>query len=184
MNASFLNRCFLNRCGLSVATALAAVALAGCGSSYHNQSPTISTVSDQTIDMDGSTAALNFSVTDKETAATQLQVTATSSNPALVPANGITLAGTDSNRSVQVMTATDQFGTATITLTVTDYQGKQASSRFVLTVRDTRQAFSDYSKTVLASDANSDATDLSGTKFVFDNSDAEDAYDDVLATAP
>jgi hypothetical protein len=96
--------------------------------------PTISAVSDQTINSGQSTAALAFTVSDTETAAGSLVVTATSSNPSLVPNNLITLGGTGANRTVSVASLSGQSGAATITLTVTDANGLTASETFTVTV--------------------------------------------------
>src|SRR5262249_17668580 len=96
--------------------------------------PTISTIADQTIGEDSSTAALSFVVTDIETPASNLVVTARSSNQTLLPDSAIVLAGATSNRTVTLRPATNQFGSATITLTVTDGGGSSASTSFLLTV--------------------------------------------------
>ncbi|MDD9943089.1 MAG: tandem-95 repeat protein [Myxococcales bacterium] len=87
-----------------------------------NDSPTISTVADQTIDEDGSTGVLAFTVDDVETAAGSLSVTATSDNPALVPnsPSNLVLGGSGTSRSVDVVPAANQSGTANITLEVSD----------------------------------------------------------------
>ena len=62
-----------------------------------------------------------------------LQLSAASSNPALVPASNIVFGGSGSNRTVTVTPVPGQTGTASITTTVTD--GPSSSSdTFVLTV--------------------------------------------------
>ncbi|HXG49157.1 MAG TPA: Ig-like domain-containing protein, partial [Methylomirabilota bacterium] len=98
-----------------------------------NDSPTLSAIANQTINEDSATAALPVTVGDVETAAASLTLSASSSNPTLVPANRIVLGGSGANRTVTVYPATNQSGTATITLTVSD--GAATSSRsFGLTV--------------------------------------------------
>lgn len=82
--------------------------------------PTISSIPDQMIDEDSATSALAFSVSDEETAATALTVTAVSDNQVLVPNARCVLAGTGTDRSITVTPAINQSGTATITLTVSD----------------------------------------------------------------
>lgn len=99
-----------------------------------NAAPTISSIPDQTIEKNTSTAALSFTVSDKETVAAGLAASASSDNPTLVPASGIVFAGTGSNRTVTVTPARDQIGTARITITVTDSGNKIASTSFTLTV--------------------------------------------------
>ncbi len=97
--------------------------------------PTITAISNVTVNEDTATAPIAFTVGDAETAAASLSVTAASSNAALVPNTGAALAvgGAGANRTLVVAPAADQFGTATITVTVND--GSQSASRtFTLTV--------------------------------------------------
>ncbi len=99
-----------------------------------NTAPHISDVGDQTVPQGGSTGTLPFTITDAETAPSGLVVTATSSNPTLVPQSGITLTGTGQDRTVTVTPLASQSGTATITLTVTDAGGLTVTDTFVITV--------------------------------------------------
>src|SRR5437762_3058039 len=57
-----------------------------------------------------------------------------SSNPGLVPDANILFGGSGSNRTVILRPATNQFGSATITLTVRDGDGGAASASFLLSV--------------------------------------------------
>ena len=98
-----------------------------------NTAPTITTVANQTIAANTTTAALPFSVNDRETAATSLTVSAVSANQTLVPNANITLSGTGTNRTVTVRPAANQSGSAVITLTVSD-AALTASSSFTVTV--------------------------------------------------
>ena len=99
-----------------------------------NVPPSISEIPDQAIDEDSSTAAISFEVGDPETPAGNLLVSGSSSNPTLVPNQGIIFGGSGSNRTVRVLTAAHQFGATTIKLTVTDTSGSEVSASFVLTV--------------------------------------------------
>ncbi|MCL4800525.1 MAG: tandem-95 repeat protein [Burkholderiales bacterium] len=98
-----------------------------------NDAPTVSTIADQTISQDGTLAPVPFTVGDVETAAGSLVVTATSSNAALVPDGNIVLGGTDTNRTIGLTPAAGQYGSATITLTVSDGTDTTVTT-FVLTV--------------------------------------------------
>ncbi len=93
-----------------------------------DDAPTITTnVNQVIIDEDGTTGALNFSVSDPETAADALTVTATSDDQALIPDGNIVLAGSGADRTVQVTPAANvSGGPTTVTLTVSD--GTQMSS--------------------------------------------------------
>jgi hypothetical protein len=98
--------------------------------------PTISDVTDQTVAGGTATAAIPFTVGDIETAAAALTVTATSSNPTLIPNANITLGGSGANRTVTVTPAANQLGSGTVTLTVSD-GGLTASTSFIVTVTGT-----------------------------------------------
>lgn len=98
-----------------------------------NTPPTISDVADQTIDENTSTASLPFTVTDLD--GDPLTVTATSSNPALLPVGNIVISGTGSNRTVRATPVANSFGTAIVTLQVSDGQDID-TDQFTVTVND------------------------------------------------
>lgn len=108
------------------------------GSAYLNYNlkipPTISAIAAQTIAEDTNTGALAFTISDFESAATSLTVTATSSNTNLVRSTGFTFGGSGSSRTVLVTPLANSNGVANITLTVTDPDGLSASTTFALTV--------------------------------------------------
>lgn len=98
-----------------------------------NDAPPISTVADQTIDEDTATAALPFTVGDAETSPGALTVSAASDDTTLIPSANIVLAGTGANRTLTVTPATNQSGSANITLTV-DAGALTTSVTFTVTV--------------------------------------------------
>lgn len=100
-----------------------------------NNAPTISDTANQTINEDENTGALTFTIGDVETAAASLTVSSASSNTGLVPTANIVLGGSGANRTVSVTPAANQFGTATITVTVNDGIAT-TSDTFVLTVNN------------------------------------------------
>jgi gliding motility-associated-like protein len=83
-----------------------------------NDPPTISPIAAQTITEDTPTGPLAFTIGDLETGA--LTVSRSSSNTTLVPINNVVLAGTGTSRTVNVIPATNQTGTTTISITVDD----------------------------------------------------------------
>ncbi|GAB4118708.1 MAG: hypothetical protein Tsb0027_12300 [Wenzhouxiangellaceae bacterium] len=99
-----------------------------------NDNPLISAPADVTIDEDSATAALAFAISDVETSADSLIVSASSSDQALLPDGNIVLGGSGENRSVMLTPAADQSGVAVITLTVTDADSGMAQGQFMLTV--------------------------------------------------
>lgn len=96
--------------------------------------PTISNIIDQIIPMNTATGAIAFTIGDDATSASSLVLTATSSNPILLPLSGIVFGGSDVSRTLVLTPASGQSGTSTITVTVTDGASKTASAAFLLTV--------------------------------------------------
>src|SRR5206468_9845528 len=98
-----------------------------------NTPPTISNIPDQSISQNGSTGPIPFTVGDAETNPANLQLSAVSSNPVLIPNQNIVFGGYGANRTVTVTPAAGQTGTATITVTVNDGPNNTSTS-FVVTV--------------------------------------------------
>jgi hypothetical protein len=99
-----------------------------------NTPPTISLVSGLSTLEDTATPATEFQVFDLETSAQDLLVTANSESPDVVPQAAVVLGASGTNRMVRLRPAPDQFGVATITLTVQDPDGLTVSTSFELTV--------------------------------------------------
>ena len=100
-----------------------------------NDTPTLSSVANQTLSENSSTGDLAFAVDDVETTAAGLMVTATSSNTALVPdapAN-LVFGGSSTSRTLKVVPAANASGSTTITLSVSDGSAT-ASTTFTVDV--------------------------------------------------
>src|SRR5207302_6351227 len=98
-----------------------------------NTPPTISDILDRSTLEDTSTGPISFTVGDAETAASSLVVNDSSSNPALVPNSNIVFGGSGANRTVSVLPATNQSGSSTITVSVSDGVAT-SSDTFILNV--------------------------------------------------
>lgn len=98
-----------------------------------NDAPTISNITDQSINVNTLTNSLPFTIGDVETPAASLSVSGSSSNPTLVPNGNIFFGGSGASRTVTVIPETDQIGTTTITVTVSD-GSVTGSDTFVVTV--------------------------------------------------
>ena len=95
-----------------------------------NPGPTLNTISDRSINTNGSTT---FGITFS--GAAPLTLTGSSSNTGLVPNANITFANqTGTTANVTITPLASQFGTSTITITVTDPSGGSAVRTFTLTV--------------------------------------------------
>jgi hypothetical protein len=98
-----------------------------------NTPPVISSIASLTVNVGVAIAPIAFTVSDAQTAASNLTVTASSSNSGLLPNGNIILGGSGTNRTVTLSPAVGQTGTATVTLTVCD-PTLCASTNFLLTV--------------------------------------------------
>ncbi len=98
-----------------------------------NNPPTISNITDKTTNEDTATGAIPFTVGDVELNPANLTVTATSSDTTLVPAGNIALGGAGANRTIDILPAPNQSGSATITVSVND-GNVTVEDTFVLTV--------------------------------------------------
>ncbi|MFZ5814412.1 MAG: tandem-95 repeat protein [Bacillota bacterium] len=104
-----------------------------------NDLPQISAVPGQGTEEGTPTPELAFTVSDVETTAAALVVTASSSNKTLVPDENIELGGINGDRWVRVRPAPGRIGTTTITLTVSDGTGSNSTS-FIVIVNDVKLA--------------------------------------------
>jgi formylglycine-generating enzyme required for sulfatase activity len=114
-----------------------------------NSTPTISNITDQSINSGISTGAIPFTIGDTITAASSLTLSGSSSNTTLVPNANIIFGGSGENRTVTVTPASGKSGTATITVTVSDGP-LSASDTFVLTVNSAPTISNIADQTVIA----------------------------------
>jgi uncharacterized repeat protein (TIGR01451 family) len=99
-----------------------------------NDLPTISDLGPQEINEDTSTPPLALTIGDAEIPASSLILTGASSDHALIPTNNIHFGGSDSDRTVTVTPATNAFGSALVSVTVTDPDGAMRTDTFLVTV--------------------------------------------------
>lgn len=125
-----------------------------------NDAPTISTIANQTLALNGVTPALPFTVSDTETPANALAISVSSSNPSLVPVGNVVINGNGVAHTTVVTPSTNQVGSATITLGVNDGVTTTTSS-FTVTVNGTpsQQWRQQYFGNVLTSGSAADTAD-------------------------
>lgn len=99
-----------------------------------NQAPSLTALDDQAVDEGGRVGPLAFAVSDRETVESALTVTALSSNPDLLPAANIQIAGGGAERLLVATPAAQRSGAAVVTVVVTDAAGASASNSFVIGV--------------------------------------------------
>ncbi len=85
-----------------------------------NNSPTISSIANQTIFTNTSTGPIAFTITPGNVPIEGVIVSGSSSSQTLVPNGNIVITGSGTNRTVSVTPAPNQNGTATITLSAFD----------------------------------------------------------------
>jgi hypothetical protein len=91
-----------------------------------NDPPTISPIADQSVNEDDSLSGITFSVADEDSPT--LTVSATSTNSVLLPPGSLTVTGTGNTRQLTISPAANRFGTAVITVTVSDGSAAAAST--------------------------------------------------------
>ncbi len=97
-----------------------------------NQPPRITAIPNQVTNEDSS-IVVPIPVSDPDGPDTALTLTATSFNTALLPATGVTLGGSGSNRMLTLKPAPNASGNAVVSVTVKD-QEASASTNFLLSV--------------------------------------------------
>ncbi|KPA13494.1 Cadherin-like protein, partial [Candidatus Magnetomorum sp. HK-1] len=123
--------------------------------------PIISSISNKTITENETSTTIDFSVTNAEPGL--LTLVCTSSNPQLVSLTGINIDGSYSNTisftandindfTMTVTPESNQYGFATITLTITSANGLTASKSFELTVGSVFPGIDEFTKLMIHSD--------------------------------
>ena len=83
----------------------------------HPPAPVISGLTHRTFAANTTTGLLPFTVVDPEVPASALTLTVSATNPRLLPASGLVLSGTGTNRAVSVTPAAGQSGIGTVSIT-------------------------------------------------------------------
>ena len=89
-----------------------------------NDAPTVKVAAGGACGKEDHSGTVNLTVADVESPAANLTLSATSSNPALVPTSNVKFAGSGAARTMTVSTVNGRSGTATLTVTVTDGQAR------------------------------------------------------------
>jgi len=98
-----------------------------------NADPTVAVVPGGSCDSANS-ATLNLTVSDAETEAGDLVLSATSSNTGLVPDGGLVFGGSGADRTLRISANPGVSGSAVVTVTVADESGGTASTEFTVIV--------------------------------------------------
>jgi hypothetical protein len=136
-----------------------------------NQSPAIGAVADQTADQDTVIGPIEFAVTDKETAAGMLTVSAATDGASLFPADGVVVSGSGATRSITLSPFEAGTGSATIALIVTDSEGASATRTFKVVVNAKNASLRNVALNTFAKAATDDPTTINGLTFAQDADD-------------
>jgi hypothetical protein len=144
------------------------------------QAPQIVGLADQTLPQDTATPVLSFTVSDVDSGAGSVTLTALSSDANLIPAAGIVLGGSGANRTLQITPAAESFGTATLTIRAVDPDALVAQQMIRVTVNGVFVSFLGTLSELFATDENGDQRALSGFTFTLDADDDPAAFDALL----
>jgi gliding motility-associated-like protein len=100
----------------------------------NNTNPTIQDIADQSTCTSTGIANIGFVVGDADTPVGSLTLSATSSNPSLLPVSNIVFGGSAKDRTVSLTPVLGQSGTSNVVVTVDDGQGGTNTSEFIFTV--------------------------------------------------
>ena len=162
-----------------VLLAATTLVVASCGSNgdrmqpapMANMAPTITAISDRSVDQDTVVGPIEFSVSDAETPANQLTVIAGASGNTVFPADGITLAGSGATRSITLTPFEATTGSTSITLIVIDAEGARTERAFQVAVNARNVSVKDWTLTTFAKAESDEVTVMNGYTFTQDADD-------------
>ena len=112
--------------------------------------------------------------------ANAVTVTATSSDPSIIPAAGIVLGGSGANRTLQITPAPEVFGNATITIRAVDPDGLFAQQVVGVTVNGVFVSFTTTVIDTFGDAENGEPRSLRGFTFTQDADDDPNAFNALL----
>src|SRR3954465_11162815 len=114
------------------ACAAALLSIFGCACVGYAAGPSLGPIANQNVFIDQPTDAIELSLSDPDPAVLSLQLSGTSSDPALIPNGNIFFGTALGQRSITVTPTFGLVGTATITVTATDGTDTDVSSFIVV----------------------------------------------------
>ena len=144
------------------------------------QAPQIVGLANQTLPQDTSTPVLTFQVSDTDSGANAVTVTAISSDQTIIPAAGIVLGGSGGNRTLQITPAADAIGNATITLRAVDPDGLVAQQMVGVMVNGVFVSFTNTLIDLFGDAENGEPRSLRGFMLDDDADDNPTAFDSLL----
>jgi hypothetical protein len=144
------------------------------------QAPQIMGLQDQSMNQDTSTPMLPFQVSDADSGASALTVTARSSDTSVIPAEGVVLDGSGASRTLQITPAAEVIGEATVTIRAVDPDGLSAERIVRVTVNGVFVSFRGMTNEVFVMAEEDDERSMSGFTVTPDADDDPTAFDNLL----
>jgi hypothetical protein len=168
-----------NKAGLALL--VTTVIVAACGSSSDkgmptppapvNTAPVISGIADFSSDQDMVVGPIEFSIGDRETDTSALKVSAAADGTDVVPADGITLAGSGAVRSITLTPLEAATGAVSVTLSVTDAEGAASTRTFRVTVNARNASIREAALASYAKAGSDDPLVVNGITWIQDAND-------------
>jgi hypothetical protein len=143
-----------------------------------NTAPGISPIADQSTDANKQSQPISFNVSDERV--DDLSFDLSSDNQQVVPNDGLTLGGSDVNRTITITPVSDTLGDAFVTVIVTDSDGLSASTSFLLTITAEQLSMQQFTRMSFA-EAADDLPELVNAVEFTQDADADD-FADLLDT--
>jgi len=146
-----------------------------------NTAPTVSAIAAKAGDQDTVIGPIDFSIGDKETDAAALTVSVTADGVSVVPADGITIAGSGTARTITLTPLEAATGTVNVSIAVADPQGATTTRTFGVTVNAKPASVREWSLAIFAKAENDEASVMNGYTFAQDADDPA-IYEPLIGT--
>ena len=146
-----------------------------------NTAPTVSAIAAKAGDQDTVIGPIDFSIGDKESDAALLMVSVTADGVSVVPADGITIAGTGAARTLTLTPLEAATGTVNVSIAVVDPQGATTTRTFGVSVNAKPASVREWSLATFAKAETDDATGMNGYTFAQDADDPA-IYEPLIGT--
>lgn len=150
---------------------LAGLLLAGCGGGSDNAvrtdvAPTVSGLTDVNIAANQESQPISFTVSDEQVG--RVSLVANSDNQAVLPDDGLRIAGSGSNRTLTITPSIDALGDAFVTVTATDQGGLSSNSSFLVILDPEQKSIQQFTRTEFPSEANAAPELINAVEFIQD----------------
>ena len=136
-----------------------------------NSAPVMSAIADRNADQDTVVGPIEFGITDRESDAGALELTAAADSGSVFPADGLELGGSGTTRTLTLTPLESATGVTAITLTLTDPDGATATRTFRVTVNARAASMRDAALSTFAKAEGDAPTPVNGFTFAQDADD-------------